>query len=160
MHSKRPSRPFEENIMSTFTTAVAAFAGAIAVNLSMAIPPALTGQPPPTEGQARYRPIQSISYELGSKRMSGYFVAQDATCLVTLMISETGDPEQTQPLSTARVRLQLHPGQMAGLDSEEGRSLNFTCGDNAAVLLVDAGERDRLVELQANTVSKQVARAH
>jgi hypothetical protein len=160
MHSKRPSRPFEEIIMNTVTTCVAAFAGAIAVNLSMAIPPALTGQLPPVEGQARYRPIQSISYELGSKRMSGYFVERDAACLVTLMISETGDPEQTQPLSAARVRLQLHPGQMAGLDSEEGRSLNFTCGDRAAMLLVDAGERDRLLELHTGSVSKQMARSH
>jgi hypothetical protein len=76
---------------------------------------------------------------------------------VTLMISEKGDPEQPLPLSAARVRLELYPGQMAGLDSEEGRSLNFTCGDNATMLLVDEGERDRLVELQANTVPKEVA---
>jgi hypothetical protein len=160
MHSKRPSRPIEEIIMNTLTTAIAAITGAVAVNLSIAVPASLSGSLPPAEGQARYRPIQSISYEFGSKRMSGYFVAQDAACLVTLMISETGDPELEQPLSAARVRLQLHPGQMAGLDSEEGRSLNFTCGDNAAVLLVDAGGRDRLVELQADTVAKQVARSH
>lgn len=146
--------------MNSFKTNLAAFAATIAVNLSMAIPAALSGSLPPIEGQARYRPIQSISYEFGSKSMSGYFVEQDAACLVTLMISEKADPEQTPPLSAARVRLQLHPGQMAGLDSEEGRSLNFTCGDDAAMLLVDAGERERLVELQANTVSKQVARSH
>ncbi len=144
--------------MNTLNTTAAAFAGAIAMNLSMAVPAALSGSL--TEDQARYRPIQSISYDFGSKSMSGYFVEQDATCLVTLMISEKGDPEQTPPLSAARVRLQLYPGQMTGLDSEEGRSLNFTCGDNAATLLVDAGDRERLVELQANTVSKQVARSH
>jgi hypothetical protein len=146
--------------MNTLTTAVAAFAGAIAVNLSIAIPAALSGPLPLAEDQTRYRPIQSINYDLGSKRMSGYFVAQDAACLVTLMISEAGDPEQMQPLSAARVRLQLQPGQMAGLDSEEGRSLNFTCGDEAAMLLVDAGERDRLMELHTGSVSKQAARSH
>ena len=151
---------FEENIMKTFTTAIAAFAGAIAVNLSAAVPAALSGSLPPAEGQARYRPIQSISYEFGSKSMSGYFVGEDAACLVTLMISEAGDAEQTPTLTAARVRLQLLPGQTAGLDSEEGRSLDFTCGDNATMLLVDAGERDRLMELHTGSVAKQMARSH
>ena len=76
------------------------------------------------------------------------------------MISEKGDLEQPVPMSAARLRLELQPGQTAGLDSEEGRSLNFTCGDNAATLLVDAGERDRLMEVQevqAITVPKDVA---
>lgn len=143
--------------MNSFKTTIAAFAGTIALSLCIAVPAALSGSPPPVEDQALYRPIQSISYEFGSKSMSGYFVKQAATCQVTLMISEKGDPEQPLPLTAARLRLELHPGQMAGLDSEEGRSLNFTCGDNAATLLVDAGERDRLVELQANAVPKDVA---
>ena len=47
-----------------------------------------------------------------------------------------------------RVRLVLNPGQTAGLDSEEGRSLNFTCDEGATALLVDSGEREKLVELQ------------
>jgi hypothetical protein len=143
--------------MNCFKTAIAAFAGTIAVSLWIAIPATLSGSPPAVEDQTRYWPIQSISYEFGSKSMSGYFVKQAATCRVTLMISEKGDPEQPLPLSAARVRLELYPGQTAGLDSEEGRSLNFTCGDNAAMLLVDEGERDRLVELQANSVPKEVS---
>ena len=45
--------------------------------------------------------------------------------------------------STAtRVRLVLNPGETAGLDSEEGRSLNFTCGEGATALVVDSGERE------------------
>jgi hypothetical protein len=48
----------------------------------------------------------------------------------------------------------LNPGQTAGLDSEEGRSLNFTCGEGATALLVDSGERERLVELQTLSLRK------
>ena len=44
------------------------------------------------EGDAGYAPIQSISYEFGSKAMSGYFVPQGSVCLVTLMISERAIP--------------------------------------------------------------------
>ena len=70
---------------------------------------------------ARYLPIQNISYDLGSTSMSGYFVQQSATCVVTLMISDKGDPEASPPPSPTRVRLALNPGQIAGVDSEEGR---------------------------------------
>jgi hypothetical protein len=42
----------------------------------------------------------------------------------------------------------MNPGQIAGVDSEEGRSLNFTCGEGAATLVVDFGARARLVAAQ------------
>ena len=54
----------------------------------------------------------------------------------------------------------LDPGQVVGLDSEEGRSLSLTCGEDAATLVVSCGERDKLIEQQnlavANTVDAQV----
>ena len=34
---------------------------------------------------------------------------------------------------------------MAGLDSEEGHSVTFTCAKEAAALIVDSGERNTLV---------------
>ena len=121
---------------------VSAFAGTIVMSLWVGVP-AAAGGPPDVDG-ARYAPIQSISYEFGSKSMSGYFVQQSASCIVTLMISDKNDPAA----SPVRVRLALVPGQIAGLDSEEGRSLNVTCGAGAQTLLVDVGARDKLVALQ------------
>jgi hypothetical protein len=104
---------------------------------------------PATQRHDQYRPIQSVSYEFGSKFTSGYFVRQAGKCLVTLMVTEKlHNPEQPAQPSAARVRFVLNPGQIAGLDSEEGQSLNFTCGENAAALFVDAGDRAQLVALQ------------
>ena len=80
--------------------------------------------------------------------MSGYFVELTAKCVVMLMVSEKKDPDTDFSNSATRVRLVLNPGQTAGLDSEEGRSLNFTCGQGATALVVDSGEREKLVELQ------------
>jgi hypothetical protein len=108
------------------------------------------------EGDARYRPIQSISHEFGSKSMSGYFVQQNSVCLVTLMIAERSDPDSPSPLTATRVRLMLDPGQIAGLDSEEGRSLDFTCGDGAKTLVVNYGERSKLVAQQDLAVLRGV----
>ena len=95
-----------------------------------------------------YAPIDSIRYDFGSKSTSGYFVEQAKKCVVTLMVTEKGDPDADPSSSATRVRLVLNPGQTAGLDSEEGRSLNFTCGEEATALIVDSGEREKLVELQ------------
>jgi hypothetical protein len=107
------------------------------------------------EGDALYRPIQSISFEFGSKAMSGFFVQRNSVCLVTLMIGEKTDPDLPSP-TAARVRVMLDPGQVAGLDSEEGRSLSFTCGEDAATLVVSYGERDKLVAQQDLAIRKTI----
>ncbi len=114
--------------------------------------PGASAQSTVREGQTRYEALQSISYEFGSKFTSGYFVAQAGTCLVTLMVIEKSPTEQPLPVTAARVRLVLNPGQVVGLDSEEGRSLNFTCSAGASALLVNAGERDGLVALQRGSL--------
>lgn len=120
---------------------------------------ASSASPGLAEARAEYVPLQSMSYQFGSKFMSGYFVQDASQCLVMLMVIERSDPDQPLPATAARVRLLLHPGQIAGLDSEEGRSLNITCGERAAKLLVEAGERDALVALQVRSPSREVAGA-
>jgi hypothetical protein len=109
---------------------------------------AASSQPPAKlMDEVKYRPIDSIRYDFGSKSTSGYFVEQAKKCIVMLMVYEKPDPDASRSTAT-RVRLVLNPGETAGLDSEEGRSLNFTCGAGATALVVDSGERDKLVELQ------------
>ena len=135
-------------------TRISTFAGSIAIAFAAWIPAASSGSPSAIEGKAVYAPIESIGYDFGSKSMSGYFVKQGASCLVTLMVFEKSVPERPVSPSAARVRLVLSPGQIAGLDSEEGRSLNFTCGEDATTLLAEAGPTDRLVALQASASRK------
>jgi hypothetical protein len=128
-----------------------AFAGTVALSL---LASAASAQSQLVKSEARYAPIQSIRYDFGSKSMSGYFVDQAKRCVVMLMVTEKGDPDAAPSSTATRVRLVLNPGQTAGLDSEEGRSLNFTCGEGATALLVDSGERERLVELQTLSLRK------
>jgi hypothetical protein len=122
------------------TAQASAFAGTVAISLWAS---AASAQSQPVKSEARYAPIQSIRYDFGSKSMSGYFLDQTAKCLVMLMVYEKPNPDAASSNSATRVRLVLNPGQTAGLDSEEGRSLNFTCGEGATALLVDSGERER-----------------
>ena len=71
--------------------------------------PAVSGQSSQTEGYSQFLPVQSISYEFGSKAMRGYFVQEGEVCLVTLMIIEKIDPDRLSPVTAARVRLMLDP---------------------------------------------------
>ena len=88
--------------------------------------------------------------------MSGYFVDQAARCVVMLMLSEKRDPDADSLGAATRVRLVLNPGQTAGFDSEEGRSLNFICGGGAKTLVVNYGERSKLVAQQGVAVADRV----
>ncbi len=71
-----------------------------------------------------------------------------------LMVYEKTDADAAPSSTATRVRLVLNPGQTAGLDSDEGRSLNFTCGGGATALVVDTGDRAKLVELQRLSLQK------
>jgi hypothetical protein len=116
---------------------------------------AASSQPPASlMEEVTYRPIDSIRHDFGSKSANGYFVQQAARCVVSVMVYEKLDPDAASSKTATRVRLVLNPGETAGLDSEEGRSLNFTCGNGAALLVVDSGEREKLVELQKLPLSK------
>jgi hypothetical protein len=129
---------------------VLAIGGALAACLWASMPTASAGSAPAVENKDVFAPIEGIRYDFGSKSMSGYFVEQASFCHVTLMISEATDSETSPPTSSARIRLVLAPGQIAGLDSAEGRSLNFTCREGGRTLLVNAGETGRLVKLQTH----------
>jgi hypothetical protein len=98
--------------------------------------------------RAEYVPAQAIDYDIGSKSIRGYYVQANGACSLILMITEKIDLDTSAPLSAARVRLVLQPGAVAGLDSVEGHSLNFTCGTAAAKLLVDEGETNTLIAQQ------------
>jgi hypothetical protein len=87
-----------------------------------------------------YTQAQAMTYDIGSKSIRGYYVKRNGACSVILMVTEKIDPEISTPFSAARLRLVLQPGAVAGLDSEEGRSLNITCGEAAANLWVDQGD--------------------
>ena len=128
-----------------------ALAGTVALGL---VASAASAQSQSVKSEAKYAPIQSVRYDFGSKSMSGYFVDQAKRCVVMLMVSEKPDPDAASSNSATRVRLVLNPGQTAGLDSEEGRSLNFTCGQGATALVVDSGDREKLVGLQTLSLRK------
>ena len=138
---------------------VLAGAVTIAASLFMAVPAAISGSVEPVNSQSQYLPIQSISHTFGSKFMSGYFIQKSDVCFVTIMVIEKSDPESAAQQTATRLRLPLNPGEIAGLDSEEGHSINLTCGKDGAMILVDIGEMEKLAAQQSLTLPKDVAKS-
>ena len=112
------------------------------------VPTQVSAESPLMTTRAEYLPLQAMSHDIGTKSMRGYFVQSNGTCSVVLMVTERINPETPAPFSAARLRLVLQPGAIAGLDSAEGRSLNFTCDRGATKLLVDEGETSALITQQ------------
>jgi len=101
---------------------------------------------------ARYGVLQNFNHEFGSKFASGYFVREVDRCLITFKIAIRATDSQSVE-TVAHIRLDLNPGQVLGLDSEEGQSLNLTCGANAAALTVASGGEDALRAAQKRALS-------
>jgi hypothetical protein len=118
-------------------------AAALALSLFV-FPVQGSSEPNAATRETEYASQESFSSEFGSKFASGYFQSESGKCAVTLLVTEKQDPEFPASTTAARVRLKLHPGEVAGVDSEEGQSLNLTCGMNATALMVDKGERNAL----------------
>jgi hypothetical protein len=83
-----------------------------------------------------FGPIDAISYQFGSKRAVGYFDTSNGKCQITLMVAEAIDPEVARPVSAARLLFSIWPGESAGLASEEGPSMELTCGAGAQTVVV------------------------
>jgi hypothetical protein len=131
-----PSSP-RSDARSTGGTAAGhgVFIGGFATGHTMAVAAGATANRNPS-GLATIWPIEAIRYELGSKRVIGYFEPRDGKCQVTLMIAEAIDPDKALPLSAARLSLPILPGASAGLASEEGRAIQLTCGAGAQSVVV------------------------
>jgi hypothetical protein len=121
-----------------------AILGAVMIAAGAAVA-AVASNAAPAGDQATYKPMQSISHDLGSKSAIGYFLRESGECRIVLMIAEKADPEAGPMPSAARLRLALRPGQGAGLDSADGRSIDLACGDEAATLTVHSVAADAVV---------------
>ena len=118
---------------------VVALAGALVLVTALASATA----PSSSAGDAqevRYKPIQAISYVLGSKRAVGYFSRDGNACHLTLMVAENIDPDIATPPSAARVRVALMPGQTVQLDSDERKFLDITCDPDAETVVARSGD--------------------
>jgi hypothetical protein len=93
---------------------------------------------------ARFLPIQSISYRLGTGVAQGYFVQGGGSCQLVLMIGEAGD-NGPGPFAVTRIRVALAPDQAGTFDSPGSPSLVVRCAHDAGSVIVSREASEQMV---------------
>jgi hypothetical protein len=79
-----------------------------------------------------------LDLTLGAKQVVGYFNNEKGHCKVTIMVADAFDDAGVPGSPAVRFEVALDAGAKALMDTAAGRSLEFTCGEGAREMAVDA----------------------
>jgi hypothetical protein len=79
-----------------------------------------------------------LDLTLGAKQVLGYFDNEKGQCKVTIMVADAFDDAGTPDSPAVRFEVALDAGAKALMDTAAGRSLEFTCGEGAKEMTVEA----------------------
>ncbi|MGD9501448.1 MAG: hypothetical protein AB7V40_03050 [Methyloceanibacter sp.] len=117
---------------SRFRAAVNAL---FALALTVAAAPAF-GAESPTQNLGPVGPAEPILVKAGTQRVIAFFTPDRGGCAVSAVTWM--DEDAKAPYASARVRVNLKPGQMLALDGSQAQSMSLLCGADAATLAVVA----------------------
>jgi hypothetical protein len=83
------------------------------------------------------KPLQGVSFDIGTKRAVSYFLSNDEACKLTLMLAEVIHDDEVNGLSATRMTVAVEAGKAAHLDTAEGKSLEFKCQVGAHVMSIE-----------------------
>ncbi len=81
-------------------------------------------------------PTHGVSVDVGSKRVIGYFVADNGTCNLTFMMSDKQSGDDVPASSAARLKQVVASNSSAIVDTAEGESLELACQPGATAMTV------------------------
>jgi hypothetical protein len=87
------------------------------------------------------RPLQGISFDIGTKRAVSYFLNNDTACKLTLTLADVIDDDETNGLTATRMTVAVEPGKNAYLDTAEGQSLEFKCQAGAQAMSIEVSDQ-------------------
>ncbi len=87
------------------------------------------------------KPLQGVSFDIGTKRAVSYFLSDGNSCKLTLMLAELAHGDEVNGLTATRVTVAIEAGKDAHLDTVEGKTLAFKCQDGAHVMRVEAANQ-------------------
>src|SRR5438552_13993418 len=83
------------------------------------------------------KPLQGVSFDIGTKRAVSYFLNDDDGCELTLTLAEVAHDDEVKGLTATRITVAVQPGKAAHLDTAEGKSVQFKCQGGAHVMSVE-----------------------
>ena len=87
------------------------------------------------------RPLQGVSFDIGTKRAVSYFLSDNGACKLTLTLAEVVQDDEVNGLTAARMTVAVEVGKVAHFDTAEGKSLEFKCQAGAQVMTVNVLNR-------------------
>ena len=85
--------------------------------------------------------LQGVSFDIGMKRAVSYFLSDEDSCKLTLMLAEIVHGDEVNGLTATRVTVAIEAGKAAHLDTAEGKSLEFKCQAGAHVMSIEASNQ-------------------
>ena len=87
------------------------------------------------------KPLQGVSFDIGTKRAVSYFLSDNNACKLTLTLAEVVHDDEVNGLTATRVTVAIEAGKAAHLDTVEGKTLEFKCQGGAHVMSVEASNQ-------------------
>ena len=110
--------------------------------LAMAYPGALQAEDL-SSGSKAMKPLYAVSFEVGRKHVTSYFLKKGGLCDLTMMVTDRPDEtpwwsNDIPTLSTAQFKAQITGGETAlfGFGATEGRALEYACATGAQAMSV------------------------
>ncbi len=113
------------------TTFAIAFASLLATSL-----PSLTRAIEPAS-PVTMKPLQGVSFDIGTNRAVSYFLNDDGGCTLTLTLAEIAHDDEVNGLTATRITVAIVSGKAANLDTAKGKSVQFKCQAGARVMSVE-----------------------
>lgn len=77
------------------------------------------------------QPGKGVSLDIGYKHAIGYFTKQNQRCALTVVVAKGAGSELAEDSPGTRFSVQVMPGSTARIDSADGKSAEFLCGQAA-----------------------------
>ena len=116
----------------------AAFAIAFAGISAMAGPSTTRADP---ASPLTMKPLQGVSFDIGTKRAVSYFLSDGDTCKLTLMLAEVVYGDEVNGLAVTRMTVAVEADKAVHLDTAEGKSLEFKCQAGAQVMSINVSNQ-------------------
>ncbi len=82
------------------------------------------------------KPLQGVSFDIGTKRAVSYFLSDNGACKLTLTLAEVVQDDEVNGLTAARMTVAVEGDKVAHFDTAEGKSLEFKCQAGAQAMSV------------------------
>jgi hypothetical protein len=88
------------------------------------------------DGIRTMKPLQAVSFDIGSKRAVSYFLSEQGHCKLALAVADRMIGDEVPDDTPVRFDVDIDAGKDARFDTADGNSLHFACGAETRVVVI------------------------